>query len=97
MEKSNFNIEQYSQDTRISKQNVTSLVVYNYGATPMRFIRSGVVFDIPIYDAAKSFARGFEVIACDNTFSDIDFEIEFDGGAGRAVLMYKNLINLDNC
>lgn len=97
MYQTTFNIEQYTNAKRISKTGVTAMAIHNYGSSIMKVIVNAIVFEIPPFDAAKFFARSFDMIPCDNSYSNIEFDIEFVGGTGKAILMYKEITNVDNC
>lgn len=93
MEKTKINTEQISNDRTVNKTDVTYMMVYNYGDAPIQLIHTGVVFEIPAFDAVTKHARGFEIAAGDGTCSDVEFDLEFDKTrTGKVVLVYKDLL-----
>ena len=91
MEKTGLLSRAIQSDTRFSETNITSLTVSNHGDTVMTVTQGGVSRTIPAFRDDIGVPFGSFNIPGDGTMSDIEIEISFEGGAGKAIIDYRKV------
>lgn len=92
MLKTGFTSIQISQDNSQYLQEITSLTISNYGATDLTVIVNDVARIVPKFSAEIGVPFGSFNLPGDGTACDIKLELKFAGGAGKAILDYRKLM-----
>lgn len=87
MNKTGINSDNITTNERLTRENVSSFYVANYGNTDMIVTINDVPETIPAYDTVNRFARSIQ-FADGQGFFDLKMSIDFVGGSGKAVFRY---------
>ncbi|RDI07047.1 hypothetical protein [Flavobacterium sp. AG291] len=91
MQKSGFASIQINSDTTQFLDGITSLSISNYGATALTVTVNDVARVVPAFNPAIGVPFGSFNIPGDGTACEINLELKFEGGSGKAILDFRKI------
>ena len=84
-----FGTRRFTRDARLDLDCVSSFSISNPGATDVRMIVQGVPTVIPYWDKTKTVVPIQFDMNGDGTLSNIELDLEFETGAGEAIVYFR--------